>query len=82
MIDVNTQENQEDIVDFNAILMPYIEENVPIPKNSKEALPEMTSEDEVMLRATTIKEVSDIMGKKLRQTQKICMMQRNLQKIW
>ena len=65
MIDVNTQENQEDTVDFNAILMPYIEENVPLPKNSKEALPEMTSEDEVLLRAQTIKDISDITGEQI-----------------
>ena len=65
MIDVNIQENQEDTVDFNAILMPYIEENVPIPRNSKEALPEMTSEDEVLLRAQTIKEISDITGEQI-----------------
>ena len=65
MQEQNTQENQEDTVDFNAILVPYIEENVPIPKNSKEALPEMTSEDEVLLRAQTIKEISDITGEQI-----------------
>ena len=65
MQEQNTQENQEDAVDFNAILMPHIEENVPIPKNSKEALPEMTSEDEVLLRAQTIKEISDITGEQI-----------------
>lgn len=61
----NTQENQEDSVDFTHILMPFIEEDVPIPKNAKEALPSMTSEDEVLLRAQTIKEISDITGEEI-----------------
>jgi len=30
-----------------------------------EALPSMTSEDEVMLRAQTIKEISDVMGEEI-----------------
>jgi len=45
--------------------VPFIEENIPIPKNAREALPSMNSEDEVMLRAQTIKEVSDIMGEEI-----------------
>jgi len=61
----NIQENQDDSVDFNAILVPHIEEGVPIPKNAREALPSMTSEDEVMVRATTIKEMSDITGQEI-----------------
>lgn len=65
MQEQNTQENQADIANFDAILIPHIEENVVIPKNSKEALPEMTSEDEVLLRAQTIKEISDITGEQI-----------------
>lgn len=65
MIQQNIEENQEDSVDFNAILVPHIEENVPIPKNAREALPTMTSESEVLLRAQTIKEMSDITGQKI-----------------
>lgn len=61
----NIEENQEDSVDFNAILVPHIEENVPLPKNAREALPTMTSESEVLLRAQTIKEMSDITGQKI-----------------
>ena len=61
----NIQENQEDSVDFNAILVPHIEEGVPIPKNSHEALPSMNNEEEVMVRATTIKEMSDITGQQI-----------------
>ena len=61
----NTQENQEDSGDFNAVLVPHIEENIPIPKNARDALPSMTTEEEVMVRATTIKEMSDITGQEI-----------------
>lgn len=61
----NTQENQEDSGDFNAVLVPHIEENIPIPKNAREALASMTTEEEVMVRATTIKEMSDITGQEI-----------------
>jgi hypothetical protein len=61
----NIQENQDDSVDFNAILVPHIEEGVPLPKNSHEALPSMNNEEEVMVRATTIKEMSDITGQQI-----------------
>ena len=61
----NIQENQEDSGDFNAVLVPHIEENIPIPKNAREALASMTTEEEVMVRATTIKEMSDITGQEI-----------------
>jgi hypothetical protein len=61
----NVQENQEDSVDFNVVLAPHIEENIPIPKNAREALASMTTEEEVMVRATTIKEMSDITGQEI-----------------
>ena len=61
----NVQENQEDSVDFNAVLVPHIEEGVPIPKNSHEALPSMNNEEEVVVRATTIKELSDLTGQQI-----------------
>ena len=65
MTDVNTQKNQQDKPSNEVVIVPFIEENIPIPKNARDALPSMTSEDEVILRATTIKEVSDIMGEEI-----------------
>jgi hypothetical protein len=65
MIDENTQEEPSNVIDFTKILMPFIEEDVPLPRNAKEALPSMTSEDEVLLRAQTIKEISDITGEEI-----------------
>jgi len=65
MQDQNTQENQQDKPSNEVVIVPFIEENIPIPKNARDALPSMTSEDEVMIRAKTIKEVSDIMGEEI-----------------
>jgi hypothetical protein len=65
MQDQNIQENQQDKPSNEVVIVPFIEENIPIPKNARDALPSMTSEDEVMIRAKTIKEVSDIMGEEI-----------------
>ena len=62
MTEQNTELNQGDNQVDPVIVVPFIEEDVPLPKNAKEALPSMTSEEEVMLRGQTIKEISDITG--------------------
>lgn len=65
MTDQNTEQNQADNPDNAVIIVPFIEENIPVPKNSREALPSMTNEEEVVLRATTIKEISDLTGEQI-----------------
>jgi hypothetical protein len=65
MTDGNIQENQQDKPNNEVVIVPFIEENIPMPKDARAALPSMTSEDEVMLRAQTIKEISDIMGEEI-----------------
>jgi hypothetical protein len=52
----------------NALVVPIIEDQVPIPKSQKEALPEMTTDEEISVRAETIKAVSDINGEPLEPT--------------
>jgi hypothetical protein len=54
--DVNEDEH------FHAVLIPTIENDVPIPKNSKEAMPEMTINEELNVRAETVKTLADIKG--------------------
>jgi len=44
------------------IVVPHIEDNIPIPKNAREALPELTPDEELKVRASTIKVISDIKG--------------------
>ena len=47
------------------IIVPYIEDDVPIPKDSKDALPKMSVNEELNVRAKTIKEISDIKGENI-----------------
>lgn len=65
MSDINTENNQEvsNVYDFQPIvIVPNIDDDVPLPRNAHEALPSMSPEEELNLRATTIKEISDIVG--------------------
>ena len=61
----NILDNQEHGSPSDVIIIPYIEENVPLPRNSHEALPDMSNEREVMVRAQTIKELSDLTGEEI-----------------
>jgi hypothetical protein len=65
MTDKNVQQNQDNSPEHDVshvIMMPPIEESVPIPKNSKEAMPEMSMEEEINVRAETIKTIADLKG--------------------
>lgn len=42
--------------------VPYIEDNVPLPANAAEALPDLTPAEELNMRVRTIKLVSDLTG--------------------
>lgn len=44
------------------ILIPEIDENIPLPKDAADALPDLTPEAEVEMRARTIRLVSDLTG--------------------
>jgi len=56
----NTHKNQQDNGNSHVIIVPNIENDVPLPKDAKDAMPEMTVADELNMRAKTIKEISDI----------------------
>lgn len=64
----NTEENQQ--LDQNSVVMyPNIDENVPIPKSAREALPELSNEEEIEMLANTIKLISDLTGQPIQATQ-------------
>jgi hypothetical protein len=44
------------------VLIPEIDENIPLPANAAEALPELSPEAEIKMRARTIKLISDLTG--------------------
>lgn len=43
-------------------LIPQIDENIPLPKNAAESLPELSTADELTMVAKTIVEISDLTG--------------------
>jgi hypothetical protein len=49
--------------------MPDIEENVPLPKNAREAIPELSPTDELTMRANVIKLFSDMTGQPIEPSQ-------------
>ena len=46
----------------DTVLVPEIDENIPLPANAAEALPELSLEAEIQMRARTIKLISDLTG--------------------
>jgi hypothetical protein len=63
----NTEEIQIDSP-YDIIMMPHIEQNIPIPKNAREALPDLTNEEEVEMLANTVKLISDLTGEEIHAT--------------
>jgi hypothetical protein len=50
-------------------IMPYVEENVPLPKNAADAFPDLSPSEELTMRANVVKLMSDLTGKPLVPTQ-------------
>lgn len=48
------------------LLIPDIEEGVPLPANAKEALPNLSPTEELQMRAATIKLLADLQGKPIK----------------
>jgi hypothetical protein len=47
------------------VLIPEIEENIPLPANAKEACPNLSVSQELEMRANIVKLFSDITGQPL-----------------
>ena len=65
MNDLNSQQNQGDNPEHDVshvIMMPNIEEDVPLPKNAKDAMPELGLEEELQVRVETVKTIADLKG--------------------
>ena len=50
------------------VIIPYVENDIPLPKNAKEALPNMSAQEELTMRAQTIKLVSDLADENIEPT--------------
>ena len=52
----------------NKVMVPHIEEDIALPKNAREALPEMSPEEELSMRSNTVKLISDLAGENIEPT--------------
>ena len=68
---MQTQNIEEIQIDspYDIVMMPHIEQNIPIPKNAREALPDLTNKEEVEMLANTVKLISDLTGEEIQATQ-------------
>ena len=69
-----TKEDEVLIIDDSPIyediiIVPPLEEDIPLPKNAREAMPELTPEQELQMRANTIKLISDLTGEPITPTE-------------
>lgn len=62
MVSKKIQEVPEDDGFNSVIMMPDIDEDVPLPKNAADAMPELSVDEEIKMRASTIKLISDLKG--------------------
>ena len=51
------------------LLVPHIEEDIALPKNAREALPDMSPEEELSMRSNTVKLISDLAGETIEPSQ-------------
>lgn len=67
----NTEEDQE-VTQFDddaVVMYPNIENNIPIPKNVREALPDLSNQEEIEMLANTVKLISDLTEQPIEATQ-------------
>jgi len=55
--------------DDDVLIVPPMEEDIPLPKNAQEAMPHLTLEQELQMRANTIKLLSDLSGNPIEPTE-------------
>jgi len=65
MVSKKIQEVPEDDGFNSVIMMPDIDEDVPLPKNAADAMPELSVDEEIKMRASTIKLISDLKGENI-----------------
>ena len=56
-------------MDNQTVVVPHIEDNIPIPKNAREALPDLSPQEELEARTNTIKVIADIQDENIEPSQ-------------
>jgi len=47
------------------VIVPHIDDDIALPKNAREALPDMSPEEELSMRSNTVKLISDLAGENI-----------------
>jgi hypothetical protein len=64
---MQTEQNQA-LNDKEVVIIPHLEENISLPKNARDALPDLSNEEELEMMVNTIKLMSDLTGKPIQAT--------------
>lgn len=65
----NSTDKNQTFDDDSIVMIPYLEQNVPIPHNAREALPDLNNVEELEMIANTVKLMSDLTGEPIQATQ-------------
>ena len=63
-----TEQNQT-FSDDAVVIVPHLEQNIPIPLSAREALPDLNNEEELEMLANTVKLLADLTGEQIQATQ-------------
>lgn len=64
---MQTEQNQE-LNDKEVVIIPHLEENISLPRNARDALPELNNEEELEMLTNTMRLLSDITGEPIQAT--------------
>lgn len=64
---MQTQQNQE-LNDKEVVIVPHLEENISLPRNARDALPDLSNEEELEMMTNTMRLLSDITGEPIKAT--------------
>lgn len=63
-----TEQNQT-FSDDAVVIVPHLEQNIPIPLSARDALPDLNNEEELEMLANTVKLLADLTGEQIQATQ-------------
>lgn len=64
---MQTEQNQA-LNNKEVVIIPHLEENISLPRNSRDALPDLTNEEELEMLTNTMRLLSDITGEPIQAT--------------
>ena len=64
---MQTEQNQT-LNDKEVVIIPHLEENISLPRNARDALPELNNEEELEMLTNTMRLLSDITGEPIQAT--------------